>query len=100
MGFSYEYRVSDAEALAEYLSDSYTGEVTVMDWGDKWVDNFLLDITPEQQKQIREQGTMEYTVPFWEWDGTVQHDLGNLTFTIVKENGTYKVSEYTFTPVQ
>ena len=100
--FPSAYRDSDKDALAEYLSDSYTGEVTVTDWGDKGVDNFLPDITLEQLKQIQEQGSMEYTSPFreWEWETGAGHDLGNLTFTVIKENGIYKISDYTFTPVQ
>ena len=100
MDFPYEYRVSDAAAIAEYLSDSYTGEVTVMDWGDRWVENYLMDITPDQLKQIQEQGSMEYTVPFTEWVGAEVRDVGVLTFTVIKENGVFKVSDYTFTPVQ
>ena len=97
MEFPSAYRDSDKDALAEYLSDSYTGEVTVMDWGDKWVDLFYEDITPEQMVQIREEGTMEYAVPFTEWKESKQYYQGTLTFTVIKENGIYKVSDYTFT---
>ena len=100
MGFPYAFRVCDADELATYLSDIFAGEVTVMDWDYHNVQNFLMDITPEQLAQIREQGGMEYTVPFTEWEGTQERELGTLTFTVIKENDTYKVSDYTFTPAQ
>ena len=88
------------DLLCTYLSDSYTGDITVMDGGGENVQIYRPSATVEHMKQIRKQGSVEYAVPFWKWDGTVKYDLGTLTFTVIRENDTYKVSDYTFTPAQ
>ena len=98
--FPYAYSISDMDLLCTYLSDSYTGDITDMEGGGENVQIYRPSATVEHMKQIRKQGSVEYAVPFWKWDGTVKYDLGTLTFTVIRENDTYKVSDYTFTPAQ
>ena len=95
MGFAYEYRVSDEEAMKEYLAASYTGDGTVPEWGNRNIHTFFPeDLTVAHAERIRDKGSAEFSVQITEWDGTQQKELGYLNFTVIEENGSYKISDY------
>ena len=94
MGFTYECRRGDAEEIAAYLAESCTGSVEGKDWGFRDIQTFLPEVTPDQIRQIREQGRADFSVRLSEWDGIEQKEIGYLNFTVIQENGEYKISDY------
>ena len=94
MGFTYECRRGDAEEMAAYLAESCTGSMEGMDWGFRDIQTFLPEVTPDQIRQIREQGRADFSVRLSEWDGIEQKEIGYLNFTVIQENGEYKISDY------
>ena len=94
MGFTYECRRGDAEEMAAYLAESCTGSMEGMDWGFRDIQTFLPEVAPDQIRQIREQGRADFSVRLSEWDGIEQKEIGYLNFTVIQENGEYKISDY------
>ena len=100
MDFAYYFQCGDAEKIAEYLAQSYTGDGKVVDWRERQIMTNYIDVPLDLLKEFREKGSLSISVGVWEWVNDAQKDLGELTYMVIRENDAYKVSEYTFTPAQ
>ena len=99
--FVWQYRANNPEEMAQYMASSYTGDgKTFREPGAETVDSSFADVDIYDLKEIREKGSVTYTDKLWSWNGTVRTELGELVYTVIEENGAYKVSDYTFTPAQ
>ena len=99
--FVWQYRANNPEEMAQYLASSYTGDgKTFREPGAESVDSSFADATIYDLKQIRETGSASFKVKLSSWNGNMNEELGELTYTVIRENDAYKVSDYTFTPVQ
>ena len=95
MDFVCQFRDGRAEDMAQYLAKSYTGDGKAYENPhDSIMDSSFADVTVEHVKQIREQGSAAFAVKIREWDKEESNDIGILSYTIIKENGAYKVSDY------
>lgn len=95
--FACQFRDSCDEGMAQYLAESYTGDGKAFENpNDAFIDSSLADVTVKHVKEIREKGSTTFTVKIWEWNGSENLDRGDLTYTVIKENGAYKVSDYSF----
>ena len=87
----------EKENLSGLLASTYTGEITV--WSNtSGLDNaFLPDVTLETLEAFKRKGEMEFSVPIQPWSyeqSMYQEAVAVLNFTVIKENGEYKVSDY------
>jgi len=99
--FVWHYRANNPEEMAQYLASSYTGDgKTFREPDAETVDSSFADVDIYDLKEIREKGSVTYEVVLWSWNGNLNEELGKLRYTVIRENDTYKVSDYTFTPAQ
>ena len=99
--FVWQYRANNPEEMAQYLASSYTGDgKTFRESGAEAVDSSFADVDIYDLKEIREKGSVTYEVVLWNWNGNMNEELGKLSYTVIRENDAYKVSDYTFTPAQ
>ena len=63
--------------------------------GENYPNVQFFDITYEHARRIREEGSLEFEVPFrtWKFDSTEEEKIQYLLVTVVEEDGTFKVSD-------
>ena len=101
--FPYYFRTNDAENLAAYLADSYTGEVTVWSTGDDFADSNSPDISAEDLAGLKRDGMCLFSVTLRRWTPAVsdwEEGEWKLTYTVIEENGEYKVNDYKLRQIQ
>jgi len=95
--FVYYFRTNDIEGLRTCLSSTFTGEIFVWSEGDDIADlGAYTNITGDHVKEIEEKGSLIFSIELGKWSYTASayETAGYLTFTIIPENGGFKVSDY------
>ena len=94
---------NDAENLETLLADSYTGEVTVWSEGDDIADANIPDVSKEDLDGIKEDGMCLFSVTVRRWNSAVsdwEEGEWKLTYTVIEENGEFKVNDYSLRKTQ
>ena len=98
--FPQYYLVNDAEGIARYTTSDYAAESWTGFDGENYPNVQFFDITYEHARTIREEGSLEFEVPFrlWKFDSPEEEKIQYLLVTVVEENGTFKVSDCKLKP--
>ena len=94
--FVYYFRANKKEELSGLLASTYTGEVTAWSEDDDISDYSSIHVTPADLEAFKETGSSTFAVELRRWSPEQGWLDGawTLTYTVIRENGAYKVSEY------
>lgn len=95
--FAYYYFWDRQEEMQEYLSTSYSGTGETHNTGKTENKSMYFEVTSEHVQEVEKSGSTTIEVPYRPYridEGEKFNIIRYLLVTVVKENGTYKISNY------